>query len=132
MSTYLLAFIVSDFECKEGYAEPPAGRVNVSVCARPTANSQLTLAYNSSVTAIEFFEDFYKIAYPLPKLGIAYLRLRLVYLHTFLAYFCFLLDHIALADIRFGGKCALLLRVLVVVILKWLTSHAKRWNSGAW
>lgn len=70
MSTYLLAVLVSDFECKVGLANTPlSGGVNISVCARPTARDQLNLALNSSITAIEFFEEFYQIEYPLPKLG---------------------------------------------------------------
>lgn len=70
MSTYLLAILVSDYQCKTKLANTPLSNgVNVSVCARPNAIDQLNLALNSSITAIEFFEDFYKIDYPLPKLG---------------------------------------------------------------
>lgn len=70
MSTYLLAFVVSDFECKTGRANTLlSGGVNVSVCARASASNELNLALNSSILALEFFEDFYKFKYPLPKLG---------------------------------------------------------------
>lgn len=73
MSTYLLALLVSDFECKNGVANTPlSGGVNVGVCARASAVNELTLALNSSISALEFFEDFYKFKYPLPKLGLTF------------------------------------------------------------
>jgi aminopeptidase N len=70
MPTYLVAFVISDFTCKNGTAHPDISKnVNVSVCARPNAYDQLDLAYNSSIEILEYFEKYYDVVYPLPKLG---------------------------------------------------------------
>jgi aminopeptidase N len=70
MPTYLVALVVSDYSCRETIAHPILSKnVNVSVCARPNAYDQLDLAYNASVELLEFFEEYYNIAYPLKKLG---------------------------------------------------------------
>lgn len=81
MSTYLVALIVSDFECVQGIAHPPLSkRVEVNVCARPDAIDQLKYALDVAVKLTEFFEDYYKVEYPLAKL-----------------------DHIAIPDFKSGG-----------------------------
>lgn len=70
MSTYLVAVIVSDFKCIQSTAHPVLSRsVSVAVCARPNALEQLGLALNASVQLLEFFESYYNVTYPLPKLG---------------------------------------------------------------
>lgn len=48
---------------------PISENVDVSVCTRPNAVNQLGLALNASIDVLEFFEEFYNVAYPLPKLG---------------------------------------------------------------
>jgi aminopeptidase N len=81
MSTYLVAILVSDFQCAKAIAKPKLSkRVEVGVCARPNAYDQLEYALNASVGALEFLEEFYNIEYPLPKL-----------------------DHIALPDFSSGA-----------------------------
>ncbi len=73
MSSYLVALVVSDFKCKSGLAKPNASHsVNVSVCARPNAYDDLSLAYTSAVKMLEFFETYYNITYPLTKLSTFY------------------------------------------------------------
>jgi aminopeptidase N len=70
MSTYLLAFVISDYTCKNGTAHPIISKnVDVSVCARPNAFNQLDLAFDSSIEILEYFEKFYDVVYPLTKLG---------------------------------------------------------------
>ncbi len=70
MSTYLVALILSDFECKETFVQlQQPDPVKISVCARPNAVQQLDLALKVSPKILEFFEQFYKVPYPLPKLG---------------------------------------------------------------
>lgn len=72
MSAYLVAILISDFECLYGESNmqfPPVNTVNVSVCTRPNAASQLELALEASTKILEFFEVFYEAKYPLPKLG---------------------------------------------------------------
>lgn len=81
MSTYLVALIVSDFQCLSGVAKTEFSKeVDVSVCARPDAIDQLPYALNVSIRLTEFFESYYKVKYPLPKL-----------------------DHIAIPDFSAGG-----------------------------
>jgi aminopeptidase N len=81
MSTYLVALIVSDFECISGVAKTElSNEVGVSVCARPDAIDQLHYALNVSIRLTEFFESFYQVKYPLPKL-----------------------DHVAIPDFASGG-----------------------------
>jgi aminopeptidase N len=70
MPTYLIAILISDYKCMDGIANTPGFKaVDVSVCARPNAYDQLDLAFNSSIEILEFFENYYKVGYPLPKLG---------------------------------------------------------------
>jgi aminopeptidase N len=70
MPTYLVAMVVSDYSCRKTIAHPILSKnVDVGVCARPNAYDQLDLAYNASVELLEFFEQYYNIAYPLSKLG---------------------------------------------------------------
>jgi aminopeptidase N len=82
MSTYLVAVIVSDFKCMHTEAKPALSRqVSVSLCARPNAIEQLQYALNVSAKITEFFESYYNVRYPLPKL-----------------------DHIAMPDFASGGN----------------------------
>lgn len=70
MSTYLVALVVSDFKCIKTVARPSLFKpINVSLCARPNAISQLNFALNVTVKALEFFENLFEIVYPLPKSG---------------------------------------------------------------
>jgi aminopeptidase N len=71
MPTYLVAFVISDYTCRNGTAHPILSKnVDVSVCARPNAFDQLDLAFNSSIEILEYFEKYYDVLYPLPKLGL--------------------------------------------------------------
>ena len=72
MSTYLVALLISDYECvsnKSNMVLPPANTVDVDVCTRSNAMDQLDLAVEAAVKILEFFETFYVTKYPLPKLG---------------------------------------------------------------
>lgn len=73
MSTYLLAFVVSDFK------NLTDGRF--SVWARPNALESARYALEVGSKILTFFEDYFNIKYPLPKL-----------------------DMIALPDFSAGGK----------------------------
>jgi aminopeptidase 2 len=73
MSTYLLAVVISDYECQSEVAKPSANRkIDINVCARSNAQDELALALEASVKVSEYFEQYYGIAYPLPKLGKIY------------------------------------------------------------
>ncbi len=85
MSTYLVAIIISDFKCLSSVANLKDSRqVRVGVCARPNAIEQAELALNVSVKSLEFFESYFNVKYPLPKL-----------------------DHIAIPDFTSGGYITL-------------------------
>lgn len=73
MSTYLLAFVVSDFK------NLTDGRF--SVWARPDVLDSARYALQVGPPILEFFEKYFKIKYPLPKI-----------------------DMIALPDFGAGGK----------------------------
>ncbi|XP_015604737.1 aminopeptidase Ey [Cephus cinctus] len=62
MSTYLVAFIVSDFEVLRS----PSG--NFSVWARSEAINQSLYSLDIGPKVLEYFEDYFKIKFPLPKM----------------------------------------------------------------
>ncbi|XP_058851581.1 aminopeptidase Ey-like [Acipenser ruthenus] len=65
MSTYLLAFIVSDFE----FIENMSGNVLIRIWARQKAIAQGQGDYALNVTGpiLKYFESYYNTTYPLPK-----------------------------------------------------------------
>ncbi|XP_013400083.2 putative aminopeptidase-2 [Lingula anatina] len=64
MSTYLLAFIICDFD----YVENTTSRNTiVRVWARPEAKDQAYYALDAGVRILEYFEGYYNITFPLPK-----------------------------------------------------------------
>lgn len=65
MSSYLLAFIVGELQCKT--AKTTNG-TEVSVWATPAQKSEsLDFALDSAVRTIEFFNEYFGVPYPLPK-----------------------------------------------------------------
>ncbi|MBY0376881.1 M1 family metallopeptidase, partial [Patescibacteria group bacterium] len=65
MSTYLLAFIVGDFE----YLEKKSKRgVRVRVYTTPEKKHQASFALDCAVKTLDFYEKYFAIAYPLPVL----------------------------------------------------------------
>lgn len=67
MSTYLVAFIVSDF----GYVKSPlknlGNNVTFNIWARKDALGQVDFANSVGPRALAFYEEFYDLPYPLPK-----------------------------------------------------------------
>ncbi|XP_062922332.1 alanyl (membrane) aminopeptidase b, tandem duplicate 1 [Mobula hypostoma] len=65
MSTYLLAFIVCDFD----YVESISNKIKIRIWARKAAIDQEQGSYAIDVTGkiLTFFESYYKVPYPLPK-----------------------------------------------------------------
>ncbi|XP_042874237.1 aminopeptidase N-like [Penaeus japonicus] len=63
MSTYLVAFIVSDFD----FATSMAGETNFTVWARPEAIAQADYSLDVGVKVLTHFESYFDIPYPLPK-----------------------------------------------------------------
>lgn len=65
MSTYLLAWVVGDLHKKS--AKTSSG-VEVNVWATPAQSpASLDFALDHAVSTIEFFDDYFQTAYPLPK-----------------------------------------------------------------
>ncbi|XP_032070240.1 endoplasmic reticulum aminopeptidase 1 [Thamnophis elegans] len=64
MSTYLVAFIISDFE---SVTKMTLRGIKVSVYAVPHKIKQAEYALDAAVTLLDFYEGYFGIAYPLPK-----------------------------------------------------------------
>ena len=65
MSTYLLAFIVGDFEYLESKTK---NNVRVRVYTLPNKKHQAKFSLDVTVRVLEFYEKYFDIAYPLPVL----------------------------------------------------------------
>ncbi|CAF1683910.1 unnamed protein product, partial [Adineta ricciae] len=66
MSTYLVAFVVTDFECVSGTTP---NNITVNICGRPDAilNGDGNYALEVSVKVIPYYELSYNVSYPLSK-----------------------------------------------------------------
>lgn len=62
MSTYLVAFIVSDFDVRKSEDG------NFGVWARHDAINQSQYSLNIGPKILKFYEDYFKVKYPLPKM----------------------------------------------------------------
>lgn len=67
MSTYLVAYIVCDFNSVSGTT---SSGVKVSVYATPDKWSQTHYALEASLKLLDFYENYFDINYPLPKLDL--------------------------------------------------------------
>uniref|UniRef100_H3BZE9 Aminopeptidase n=1 Tax=Tetraodon nigroviridis TaxID=99883 RepID=H3BZE9_TETNG len=68
MSTYLVAYIVSDFL---SVSKTTHRGVKISVYAVPEKIDQTALALDAAVTLLDFYEEYFHIPYPLPKQDLA-------------------------------------------------------------
>jgi aminopeptidase N len=66
MSTYLVAFALTDFECVSSVTQ---ANITVNVCGRPEAirNGEGDFALEVSTKVIPYYERSYNISYPLSK-----------------------------------------------------------------
>lgn len=65
MSTYLLAFVVGEFDFIEKYT--PDNRILVRVYTPLGKTDQGTFALDVAVKTLPYYEDWFGIQYPLPK-----------------------------------------------------------------
>ena len=66
MSTYLVAFVLTDFECNVGLT---MNNISVSVCGRPEAmrKGEGDYALQVGINVLTYFEQSYDVPYPLSK-----------------------------------------------------------------
>ena len=65
MSTYLLAFVICDFDLKT--KQTPTNNISVSVIASKDKIDQVTFALDTAVSVTDYYEKYFKLGYPLPK-----------------------------------------------------------------
>ncbi|MFA7000312.1 MAG: M1 family metallopeptidase [Candidatus Paceibacterota bacterium] len=76
MSTYLLAFIIGEFEYVEGYTCPNGSsrrtkeKVQVRVFTTPGKKHQAKFALEVAIKSLEFYNEYFDIPYPLPTLDL--------------------------------------------------------------
>ena len=67
MSTYLLAFIIGEFEYVEGYTKE---KVQIRVFTTAGKKHQAKFALDVAIRSLEFFNEYFDIPYPLPTLDL--------------------------------------------------------------
>ena len=67
MSTYLVAFIVGKIEFLEGKTK---NNVSVRILTVPGNKDKAKFPLKVAIKALEYYEDYFKIPYPLPKLDL--------------------------------------------------------------
>jgi aminopeptidase N len=68
MSSYLLALVVSDFECLTQSNTGRYGNITTSVCAQPEKKTELDYALEVATKNMKDFEEEFEINYPLSKI----------------------------------------------------------------
>ena len=68
MSTYLVAFVISDFD-KESAFSKKGILVEVAGRAEAINNGDGSFALNEAMEIIDFFSDYFNVSYPLEKLS---------------------------------------------------------------
>jgi aminopeptidase N len=64
MSTYLVAFLVGDFQCTSGREDD----VDIRVCATPDKVGETAFALDIAKFALHYYDDYFGIHFPLKKL----------------------------------------------------------------
>ncbi len=66
MSTYLVAFLVGDFECTGGTSDG----ISIRACATPDQVKYTPYALNVAKWALHYYDNYFQIPYPLKKLDL--------------------------------------------------------------
>ena len=66
MSTYLVAFLVGDFQCTSGREDD----VDIRVCATPDKVGETAFALTIAKYVLHYYDDYFGIHYPLKKLDL--------------------------------------------------------------
>jgi aminopeptidase N/puromycin-sensitive aminopeptidase len=66
MSTYLVAFLVGDFECKKDTQD----NVDIRVCSTPDKVELTAYGVDVAKYVLHYYNDYFGIPYPLPKLDL--------------------------------------------------------------
>ena len=70
MSSYLLALVISDFQCIKGFANAGLnGTLLIGSCGRPNVRDQLSFSLDVGIRSMEYLQLLFDIKYPLPKCG---------------------------------------------------------------
>jgi len=64
MSTYLVAFLVGDFECTTGKADG----IPIRACASPDKVRLTKFAVDAAAFSLHYYDEYFGIKYPMPKL----------------------------------------------------------------
>ena len=67
MSTYLLAYIIGEYEYVEQFTK---NKTQIRIYTPLAKTEQGKFALDVTVRCLEYYEDYFKIAYPLPKLDL--------------------------------------------------------------
>ncbi|MGC2160825.1 MAG: M1 family metallopeptidase, partial [Silvibacterium sp.] len=66
MSTYLVAFLVGDFQCTSGESDG----VPIRACATPDKVEYTKFALSAAVYVLHYYDNYFGIKYPMPKLDL--------------------------------------------------------------
>ncbi len=64
MSTYLVAFLVGDFQCSDGVSDD----VPIRACAVPEKAKLTKFAVDAAAYVLHYYDTYFGIKYPMPKL----------------------------------------------------------------
>jgi len=66
MSTYLVAFVICDYD---SISNKTLKQIDVAIHTPPGLLSQAQFALQTAVQLMDYYDDFFGVAYPLPKQG---------------------------------------------------------------
>ena len=67
MSTYLVAYVISDFKTVKKLSDKHHIEVEVAARPEPIENGEGTYALDQAAQVLDFFTDYFEVKYPLKK-----------------------------------------------------------------